>query len=306
MEEPPSKEKHREEFLDPLFWKPECKGFEMMDWDKFNAMNPNPVPKVYDPPQRHSFFAGRSNLPLWWWNRSCFFQPCALMCVGCTPKPDMERISDDSGALIDKMLRPHPESANVPEALRNKLLWTENNVAPETLISFNRWAWRSQTEEGRVIGLGNLTYDWTAHPTCFGLGFTYFLKNRFANVQQSPDGKWLLLTTFSDPSVKGTVNHIFIYVVQPGDEFKDTDGNVLEHVQPGDTVRLTWDGDTVYDCDASKLTYMYFPRAVATLDEGRGVVVRNDLHYGDLLTKATLSLVPVRCARLVAICVQLA
>jgi hypothetical protein len=198
----------------------------------------------------------------------------------------MARISDDRDILIQNMLGPNPSSENIPESLRNKLLWTENNIAPETLVSFNRWAWRSQTESGRVIGLGTLWYDWSVNPTLFGCVIAGVLSKKYGAVQVSPDGKWINIATFSDPSEKGTVNYIYMYVVQEGDVFTTPDGQVIEHVKPGDLVRLTWNLEDPYECDNSKLIYMYFPRVVATCNE-KGTVVKEEDNYADLLTNAT-------------------
>ena len=205
------------------------------------------------------------------------------------PKSNTARISDEGGHLVKQLLGANPNSSSIPLGLRNKLLWTENNIAPETLLSFNRWAWRSQSDEGRVVAVGNLLYDWTNDPTCFGFGFSCGLKGRFAAVQVSPDEKWFQLATFSDPTnMDKEVNYLYIYVVQEEDLFKTPDGNVLDHVKPGDLVRISWgDGSDPYNCDNDDLKYMYFPRAVATFDESKGVAVTNDEHYGDLLARAT-------------------
>ncbi len=284
---------HKSAFVDPLYWNPKCKGFQLMDWEKWESLNPT-VPKIFDPPQRYGYLRELRSIPLWWWNRSCYFRPCAP-CV--RKKPESARISDDSQVLIKKLLKPSPNPDVVPEALRNKLFWTENNVAPETLVSFNRWAWRPQSKEGRVIGLGNLKYDWTNDPTCWGGLFTHFLENRFATVQMSPDGKWIVLTSFDDPGIEGKVSYIHIYVVQTGDEFKTPDGKIIDYVKPGDIVRISWDSNDPYACGDNP-NYMYFPRAVATLKNG--VAVRNEEHYGDLLKRATND--PDKCVETCGYC----
>lgn len=184
------------------------------------------------------------------------------------------------------MLGPNPDSSKVPEALRNSLFWTQHNNAPETLISFNRYAWRSQTEEGRVIGVGYLGTDFTNDTTAFGAGFSFFGKGRFANVQMSPDGKWILLNTFSDPrNTEEECNNLLIYVVQEGDVFKHTTGDPIDYVKPGDIMRLTYNGSNVWD--TSNLSYAYFPRRVAILNEGTGEVTVNSPHYDELIEKAT-------------------
>jgi hypothetical protein len=113
------------------------------------------------------------------------------------------------------------------------------------------------------------------------------LNQTYGVIQVSPDEKWINIAAFSDPSEKGMVNYMYMYVVQEGDVFTTPDEQVIEHVKPGDLVRLTWNVEDPYECDNSKLIYMYFPRVVATLEERKGVVVRNDEHYDDLLTNAT-------------------
>jgi hypothetical protein len=275
---PSATEKFSENFVDPRFWKP--KNLEIIDWKKWESLDPS-VPQVFDPPQKEGY-GSLLNIPLWWWNRSCYCQPCPILWC-CGPKPEMERISDESEILIRKLLGPNPDSTYAPEVIRNKLVWTEENIAPETLISFNRWAWRSQTEEGRVIGLGSLKYDWTNDSTCFGLYFSYGQNSRYATVQESPDKKWILLGTFSNPD--GEINYLWIYIVQEGDVFSTPDGTIIDNVKPGDGVRVSWDSKDPYDCDNKNLTYMYFPRVVAMLNQGQ--VVKNDEHYDRLLERAT-------------------
>ena len=157
------------------------------------------------------------------------------------------------------MLGANPNSSSIPIAVCNKLIWTENNIAPETLISFNRWAWRSQSDEERFVAVGTLLYDWTNDPTCFGCVFSYGQKDRFATVQVSPDEKWFLLATYADPTkIDKEVNYLCIYVVQEGDVFKTPDGNVLDYVKPGDLVRVSWgDGSDPYNCNNDNLKYMF-------------------------------------------------
>lgn len=277
-----SSARYPKEYMDPDYWNPQHELFEIIDWDKFLAKNPAP-PRVYDPPQRKSFFDSNLNIPLWWWNRSLFCKPLHRCVPGA--KKTRSRISDDSSKLVKDMLGPSPNSQFIPEPFRNKLIWTEDNVAPETLVSFNRWAWRSQVEGGRVIGLGSLKYDWTVDNSCWGAAFGFFQQTRFATVQASPDGKWLALYTLSSPEKEG--NYLFMYIVQEGDEFTTPDGKIIDNIKPGDIARLSWVGTDPYECDNSKLSYFYFPKVVATLNESTGVHELNDIHYANLLQNAT-------------------
>lgn len=266
------------EYIDPDYWHPQHESFEIIDWDKFLAKNPAP-PRVYDPPQRQSL--DYRYMVLCWWNRSWFFKPLHRCLPGS--KKTRSRISDI--LLVKDILGPSPNSQFIPEPLRNKLIWTQDNIAPETLMSFNRWAWRSQVEGGRVIGLGSLKYDWTVDNTCWGAIFGVVHETRFGTVQASPDGKWLALYTLSAPDKPG--NYHYMYIVQDGDEFTTPDGKVIDNVKPGDIARLTWVKTDPYECDNSQLSYFYFPKVVATLNESTGVHELNDIHYGNLLQSAT-------------------
>ena len=276
--------KYPKQYVDPEFWNPKCKNFEIMDWDKWASKNPTP-PAIYDPPQR-SNLSGIKSIPMYWWARTWFFQPVAFL-LHSTPcfKPEMERISD--GTLFPRLLTFNPDSKNIPQALRNHLLWTEDNIAPETLVSFNKWAWRSQSEEGRITGVGTLQYDWTNDASCFGLIFAWYGKRRFTTVQVSPDEKWILLGTLSKPDASSEASFIWIYVVQEGDEFKDRNGTPL-NVVPGDLLRLSWgDGSDQYECDNNNLQYSYFPKKIATLNEDTRKIEIDPVYHESLVQKAT-------------------
>lgn len=273
-------------YLDPRYWNPTAEGYEIIDWDRFLATNPK-IPDVFDPPQKNRY-KGYRFAPLWWWNRSCYCEPipsCLHSCCAFT-KPEMDRISNEY-SLFKKLLKPENMSQSAPEELRNHLFWTENNVAPETLVNFGSWAWREQTKENRVIGVGAVVNDWTNDATCMGYLFSLQASTRVATVQRSPDGKWIALVTIGDPSSKeNKTNYVFIYIVQEGDEFRTVDGEVMDYVKPGDIVRITWDTSNPYETDNSKISYLYFPRKVASINEG-GELELNSPHYETLLMMAT-------------------
>lgn len=273
------------QYVDPRYWNPQCKNFELIDWDKWYATNPE-VPKVFDPPQRKHGFQGAGFAPLWYWNRSWYCQPLAFILRSCyATHPEMERISDGD-VLVKTLLNPKNTSPDCPDQFKNHLFWTENNYAPETLINFGSWAWRKQTDEGRVIAVGVKDYDWTSDATFFAYVFNFFLAKQTVLIQGSPDGKWFTLITMSDPGPKSSCAYVFIYVVQEGDTFETTDGKPIDHVKPGDLVRVTWNKDDPYDTDTKKMVYMYFPRRVASIDSD-GVLVKNSPHYEDLVESAT-------------------
>jgi len=276
--------KYPEEYVDPKYWHPKCKNFELIDWQKWLATNPT-VPKVYNPPQSEKL-SGRTSIPMWWWARSCYVQPiscCLHSC--CAVKPEMERISDGD-ALFRGLLNPENTSDDAPDVLGNHLLWTQDNIAAETLINFGSMAWRKQSDEGRVIGLGTALNDWTNDVTCFGYGTSIYMNTRFFVVQRSPDEKWYALSGFSSPEPETECSFMFIYVVQEGDQYETPDGNIIEYVKPGDLVRVSWDNTNPYETDNSKLSYMYFPRRVASINS-EGLLVKNSPHIEDLLKVAT-------------------
>lgn len=275
---------HPEEYLDEKYWNLENENFEIIDWAKWYKTNPE-VPKVFDPPQKNNL-KGLKSAPMWWWNRSCYFKPVpsVLQCC-CAIKPEMERISDGD-TIFRKMLDPRTTSDDAPDEFKNHLFWTENNIAPETLINFGSWAWRKQTNGGRTIGVGKIQDNWTSDPTCFGYFFSLGAKKRVAVVQRSPDGKWFALSTTASPSPEASCNWLFIYVVQKDDKFTTTSGEDMDHVKPGDLVRVSWGGTNPYETDNSKLSYFYFPRRVASTNK-EGILVKNSPHYEDLLKAAT-------------------
>jgi hypothetical protein len=271
----------REEYLDPLFWNPECPNFELIDWERWESKNPGP-PEVFNPPQRKSYDGGLF-CPMWWTNRSCYVEPittCLFCC--CTVKTESDRITNGV-KLFEKLLKPENVSEFVPDVLKG-VMWTEDNIAPESLINFSSGAWRPETDVNRSVGVVNTLDDWTNNPT--GVGWLFSRVRNSANIQVSPSGKWIVLGVFTDPSSAGTISYIWIYVVQEGDVFRGRDGKVLDYVKPGDLCRLTWDSSDPYSCDNENLTYMYFPRKVASLDQD-GKIVRNQPHFDALLRRAT-------------------
>jgi len=139
-----------------------------------------------------------------------------------------------------------------------------------------------------VIGLGNISTDWTNDPSCLGVSLSFYLATRFISIQQSPDGKWIILGTFSDPTETGEVTYMHMYVVQEGDTFQNWKGETMDYVKPGDIIRLTWDTTNPYECRPDKLSYQYFPRIVATIND-EGQVVKHKENYQELLKRATNS-----------------
>lgn len=271
-------------FEEPAYWHPKCKNFVIMDWKKWESLNYS-IPENYNPPQKN-FLNSWKNIPMWWNHRSWLFCPipyCVLSSC-CSPKETMAYLTDGN-KVINDMLGPHPDSSKVPEAVRNSLFWMEDNIAAETLFSFNRAAWRSQTPEGRVIGVGNLGYDFTNDVNVYGAILSFLLKSRYYNFQQSPDGKWILVAVFNDPNnVEEEIQYIWVYVVQEGDVFKSEDGNVIDFVKPGDIIRITFQNQSD-PYDISSMKYWYFPRRVATLDEATGQVNTVSPHYDDMMKK---------------------
>ena len=273
--------------IDPDYWHPKAKNFEILDWDKWLATNPK-APEVFDPPQAYTFYGYKHSLLLWWSRRTFpLCQPLVRPLIPCcSPTKMTGAIDDKDQSIYWDLLGPSPDSSKIPSAFRNTIFWTDFNSVPETLVSMNRWSWRSQTPEGRVIGLGSLKYDWTRDRTLWGLGFTFGAVDVKMNVQASPDQKWLSIQSFRDPTdPEATVNWIFFYVVQEGEVYKDKDGKVIDYLKPGDLIRCTWNKLDPYD--TAELTYNYHPRRVAHYNEETQAVEIDPVHHKALLEKAT-------------------
>ena len=284
---------YRAEFLDPNYWHPLNPNFEIIDWERWEACEPV-VPLRYDPPQRSQPSVDPDVPDLGEiFDASLFFQwgrqdQLSDEVIATGAKPTVGNVTDPDMGLFRGLLGPRPESSVVPEPFRNKLLWMQDNWIFEYLVSFNRGAWRTNTPEGRVIGLAQLSLDWTYSATELPFGIATTQMNSFLNFQMSPDGKWLQLYTSSqmtDPE-GAPGKWLAMYIVQEGDVFTDKDGNVLEWVQPGDIYRLEY-GDTRDPYKCKEVTYAYFPRVVATLDKATGVVTTVPRNHGDLIAAVT-------------------
>jgi len=272
--------------LNPELWN----AAPVLDWDKFYAQNPDSkVPKVHDPPQRYGKGSRKVSMPLigegYETNMDYYFVEKTLTPeeIAKSAKPNAAKISED---LFDKVLRPNPDSSKVPKPFRNHLLWMEDNHMAEELCSFNNFAWRSQTEgNGRVIGLGNLMYDWTNDASKLGFAYSHFDVN--ISVQESPCKKYLKLAA----SAGNALNWMTMYVVQEGDVFVDRDGKPVPDVNPGDIYRMSYgDGSDPYECSPDEIVFTYFVRRVATYNEETGKVERNSSQYKCIMDKVNAPL----------------
>jgi hypothetical protein len=279
---------YRSEFLDEDYWHPKSSNFEIIDWDKWESACGDWFQgegRVYDPPQRSEkpgIFLQSGDAMAWWQRSQLNFPQTWAESV----KPDAGAISGDDPEILAKLLGPNPDSGLVPEALRNNLLWMQDNDASELLVSFNRGAWRSDAPGGRSVGLTYMGSDWTNAPNHWGHVMAGFSDGVLFNWQASPDGRWIKFAglTGGDPSdPEGTVDWFDMYVVQEGDVFTDREGGVLTDVVPGDIVRYTFGKVDPYDCDPDNYRFQYFARKVALLDEATGKITPNSPHYERLL-----------------------
>ena len=129
-------------FINEHYWHPKSSNFEIMDWEKWETTCSDfflGAGRVYDPPQRSKKpgIMLQSSDAMSWWQRSQIDFPQDWATSG---KPNVGKISDGSLDIYARLLGPNPDSSLVPEALRNKLIWMQDNDASETLVSFNRGA----------------------------------------------------------------------------------------------------------------------------------------------------------------------
>jgi len=287
----PDGAEYRPQLLDPVHWHPKNANFEIIDWEKWEACEPA-IPFQFDPPQQNSpligeIFDSHPNGGYMQWGR-VGTQPDEVVAAG--RRPNLGTVTDPDLGLFKGIISPHPDSSLIPEPFRNKVLWTYANFINEYIVAFNRGAWRTNTPEGRSIGLVDNTDDWSMAPNSFGLYLSGVATvNSFLNFQVSPDGKWfkVFLLASNDPNdPEASGPYIDFYVVQEDDVFTDKDGNVLDWVKPGDMYRIEW-GDTYDPYECKEVTYTYFPRVVATLDEETGEVATVPRNYNDLVTAVT-------------------
>jgi hypothetical protein len=256
------------------------------------AQNPDSkIPKVYDPPQRYGKGSKMVSMPLigeqYETNMDYYFVDKTLTPeeIATCRKPNAAKISED---LFEKLLRPHPDSSIVPEPFRNHLLWMEDNHMAEELVSFNNWAWRSQTEgNGRAIGLGNLKYEWTNDASQLGRRYS-FVMDMNLSVQESPCKKYLKLASLIGGKA---ASWLTMYIIQEGDVFVDRNGKPMPDVNPGDILRITYgDASDPYECSPDEITFKYFAHRVATYNEETGKVERNSPHYNRIMDKVNAPL----------------
>lgn len=275
-------------YANPEIWK--C--LPTYDWDKWYANDPDgKLSKVYDSPLRYGLDHGGIDLssPKYDSGIAAFFLSPQLSPeqIAATMKPNTAEMTGD---LFDKILGPAADSSKVPEPFRNALFWMQGNHFAEELVSFNRWAWRSQSEEknGRVIAVGCTPSDWTNDPTLYGSFGANFVS--FMGLQQSPCKKWYAFGSIEydlkeNKVVNAYNNYNKFYVVQEDDEFVDRFGKPVPYMTPGSLVRLSWGtpGGDEYECSPANLTLMYTPRKVATYNEETGKVEKVSPNYEALM-----------------------
>jgi len=275
---------YRPELVNADYWHPKASNFEIIDWEKYETKCGSFFEDlVYDPPQRAKTPSiNLVNDDMTWWQRSQINFPQTW---ATSVKPNIGVVDDDSLNLFAALLGPNPDSSLVPEPFRNNLLWMQDNEAPELLVSFNRGAWRANTPEGRSIGVTWMREDWSTPPNAWGYTIANYLATSAINWQTSPDGKFIKFARMagdpSDPDIE--VHWTDMYIIQEGDEFKDSHGNVMTDVEPGDIVRYTFDTHDAYSCSPEDYKFQYLPRKVAVLNEETGKITPYSPHYERLL-----------------------
>ena len=151
---------YRPEFLNEDYWHPKSSNFEIIDWDKWESTCGDIFDGetiIYDPPQRSkkpAIYMQNSDEMIWWQRSQLKFPQTWSESV----QPNTGKVGDDL-KIFAKFLGPSPNSSLIPKPMRNNLFWMQENDASELLISFNRGTWRSNTPEGRSIGLSYMGED---------------------------------------------------------------------------------------------------------------------------------------------------
>lgn len=237
---------------------------------------------MYNPPQFYDAFNGTDYKLTYWYHRT----PIAFnVKKKLGPDHRFDKLTDRS--LYTNFL--HPFNPHCPKELQG-VFWMRDNVqAPETIVCFNGWAWKSNPVGRKgMVGMGTLKYNWSHEPTNYGADFILATADAVGGVQIHPSGKWISLMMIpSDPTdVNGEITYFWIYVIQPGEEFFDQDGKKIDYLQPGDLLRLSWNGTDPYSCKNEDMSYFYTPRKIAHLDDN-GKTVINESNLDALIQKAT-------------------
>lgn len=249
-------------YQDEKNWKPPL-GFP--GWDVIEkTWKP---PSTFIPPQLQADNPSSSD-PLSWYqldwlsHRSlCCVSPtlpccCFAACNCCFPGLKYVDAADPD-QWFATMLSTGSSPAFQQDALGG-IYWMDGNYAPEAFMTFQDAYWKSPNLGVKVGG-----YNWTHDQTCFGSVMgngTAFPKGALViRMEISPSGKWIMLNAPDAVESPNKGNTIFMYRLDPGDEFTTKDGSKLQF-EPGDYMRLTWTSPLD---NASPLAYQYIARRVA-------------------------------------------
>eukprot|EP00930_Biecheleria_cincta_P016192 TRINITY_DN13267_c0_g1_i3.p1 TRINITY_DN13267_c0_g1~~TRINITY_DN13267_c0_g1_i3.p1 ORF type:complete len:321 (+),score=35.75 TRINITY_DN13267_c0_g1_i3:49-1011(+) len=238
-----------------------------VDWKTWETLANANLPKTYEPSpyQLPGRIAGidcsrRTNFcscPT-----ACYFK-CKIACSGVSRMQTL-KISEPE-QLLKKMCDVSPDPF-CPDFLQG-VFWQRDSSSVETLITFQEANWSSPT-----LASKHQVYNWSFTPMWLSYFFNAGRGTAWMRIEVSPSGKWLLLD-----------NDQFAYLVQPGDTFKDLQGEVLDFTKPGDLMRINFN-DPV---DPSKgVLWQYLAQRVGYLD-GTGKLNTTEA-YKELLRRAQI------------------
>lgn len=258
-----------------------------VDWEAFQELVTEKDFLVYDPPQKKRPFWALSNLNL--------FTPRSPIGVGfpcCVAESVRARMRseghDVQHAYISKpdewflkMLEPPAEGNHCPELLRG-VWWMKDNVANETLLSFESAHWGSPGTKMEGVGIKHVFKNWSKGSSMWGSMLARSHEEMFGVFKISPNLQWINLDMDN-----------WIYILQAGDKLVDPSGKPVPFTPGDDLLRVTWN-----DQDPKKgIYYQYIVSRVAFKDES-GKLQKVHPAYDELLDRATRPTLQGACCNL--------
>jgi len=257
-----------------------------VDWEAFHELVRDKDFLVYDPPQKKRSFFTCSNINLFT-PRSPYGVgfPCCLAesirsCIRLRYDVQDAYISKPDEWFL-KMMEPPAEGNFCPEILRG-VLWMQDNIANETLLSLESAHWAPWDSKWAGVGVKHILHNWTRGSSLWGTVLTRVHESMWPCFQLSPDWQWVALDVDN-----------WIYILQAEDKLVDVKGNPVPFVPGDDFLRVTWN-----DRDPKKgLYYQYLVRRVARKDEN-GKLQKVQPAFDELLDRATRPTVQGVCCNL--------
>ncbi|CAJ1400276.1 unnamed protein product [Effrenium voratum] len=252
------------------------------DWDKYNELVKGIDILTYDPPQKKPAYVKKLRNFNFFTPRSPYgagFPFCVSEGWRCYIRHkhgyEMQDVYiSDPEAWFLKMLEP-PKCGNFCPDLLKGVWWMQDNIANETLVSWESAHWGKPDGRNPEVGMKSCLRNWTTGNGLLGTVIMNIKSGGWQGVRISPDRKWINLG-----------GHDFIYLLDEKDHLVDPQGKEVSFRVGEDFLRVSYqDGDPKKGID-----YQYLLRRVAFKD-AKGQLQKTPI-YEQLLDQATRPTAP--------------